>query len=352
MEDSEKRRERLKAMRTEAAQADASSYVNASAASGFLANPLLESPVQEVPYATPRFDFYTDPMAAFSANRRSGAGNQAAQEYFMPPSNSSSSAAQFSSPPPGSWNPSITPSPAHQMQNYHSLNPSMTPSPTNQMQNCHSPNQRMHRLQGPYYNAAFHGSPRFTPFPMHRGTLDARGGSGRLAYSSPSHRSPYPVHEGNPGFQPRGSPTFNNSQTWMSNSPSIGSGHRGSVNRSGRGQGQWHGGSRSQFSGQSSGGGRGRGLHSHGSAPDEKLRPESFYDKSMFEDPWQHLEPVVWRGQDSSAINPHSGSWLPASISKKKARVSEPSKKFSSEQSLAEYLAQSFNEAASNTPSE
>ncbi|WCJ24752.1 hydroxyproline-rich glycoprotein family protein [Euphorbia peplus] len=342
MEDSEKRRERLKAMRTEAAQADASSYVDASAASGFLANPLLESPAtaQELPLPTPRFDFYTDPMAAFSASRRTGAGNQAAQEYCTPPSNISSPAPQFSSRPSGLWNPRMATSPAHQMQSYHSVNPSMAP-PTNQMQNYQSSNQRMDGAQGPYYNVASHGSPRFSPSPMHQGTHDPRGMSGRFAYSSASHRGSYPpAYQGNPGFQPRGSPTFNDGHTWVTKSASIGSGHRGRGNSSERNQGQWHGGGR-----QSSGGGRGRGFRSQ-----EELRPESFYDKSMFEDPWQQLEPVVWRGANNPHSSSSSGSWLPASISKK-AKVSGPSIKLSSEQSLAEYLAQSFNEAASNTPS-
>ncbi|XP_065881683.1 double-stranded RNA-binding protein 1 isoform X2 [Euphorbia lathyris] len=62
-------------MHTEAAQTEASSYTNAAAVS--------------------------EPVAAFSSKKRSGAGNQAAQEYFMPPSDNGSPAAQLLSPPQG-----------------------------------------------------------------------------------------------------------------------------------------------------------------------------------------------------------------------------------------------------------
>ena len=105
MEDSEKRRERLKAMRSiAAAQAETSNNVETSAPPGLLAYPLLGTPAtllaQGDSSAIPRFDFYTDPSAAFSANRKGAAGNQAARGYFTSPSNNSS-VPQLSSPHPG-----------------------------------------------------------------------------------------------------------------------------------------------------------------------------------------------------------------------------------------------------------
>lgn len=89
MEESEERRERLKAMRMEAAQTEVSGSVNTSTMAAHLSNPLVEGclPVQEDSCVTPRFDFYTDPMAAFSNNkRRSKVGNQIQQDYLTPPS--------------------------------------------------------------------------------------------------------------------------------------------------------------------------------------------------------------------------------------------------------------------------
>lgn len=106
MEDAEKRSERLKAMRAVAsAQAETcNDNVETSAVPGLLANPLLENPATQPALeelsATPRFDFYTDPSAAFSANRKGAAGNQAVRGYFTSPSNNSS-VPQLSSPHPG-----------------------------------------------------------------------------------------------------------------------------------------------------------------------------------------------------------------------------------------------------------
>jgi hypothetical protein len=105
MEDSEKRRERLKAMRSiAAAQAETSNNVETSAPPGLLAYPLLGTPAtllaQGESSAIPRFDFYTDPSAAFSSDRkRTATANQVARG-FRPPNNISSM-PQFSSPHPG-----------------------------------------------------------------------------------------------------------------------------------------------------------------------------------------------------------------------------------------------------------
>ena len=91
MEESEQRRERLKAMRMEATQTKVSITVDTFAMPGVLSNPLVEGsatlPVQEDSCATPRFDFYTDPMAAFSSNKRRI--NQSQQDYLSPPPSNS-----------------------------------------------------------------------------------------------------------------------------------------------------------------------------------------------------------------------------------------------------------------------
>jgi hypothetical protein len=95
--------------------------------------------------------------------------------------------------------------------------------------------------------------------------------------------------------------------------------------------------------------GRGRGSHT-------PQGPERFYNESMLADPWKFLKPVLWRsvgGPVNSLNTPYSSrSWTGKSHDTKKARVSEASNKSSSQPSLAEYLAASFNEAlndAANT---
>lgn len=58
-------------MRIEAADTTVAN-TDRSLASGGLANPLVEGESTSVPtqYFSPRFDYYTDPMAAFSGSRR------------------------------------------------------------------------------------------------------------------------------------------------------------------------------------------------------------------------------------------------------------------------------------------
>lgn len=103
MEESAKRRERLRAMRVEADQAEVSYNVEGSGLPVGLSNPLLETErtvVQES--CAPRFDFYTDPMAAFSDSKKSGkAGNQIRPDCFTSPSNSCFPMSRFSPSLPG-----------------------------------------------------------------------------------------------------------------------------------------------------------------------------------------------------------------------------------------------------------
>lgn len=90
MEESEKRKERLKAMRMEASQSG--DYNESSVGYGGLTNPLIDSPCDKVESSgmpRPRFDYYTDPMSAFSANKRSNNNvtTQVSQQCYTPPSN-------------------------------------------------------------------------------------------------------------------------------------------------------------------------------------------------------------------------------------------------------------------------
>ncbi|EPS65447.1 hypothetical protein M569_09331, partial [Genlisea aurea] len=87
------------------------------------------------------------------------------------------------------------------------------------------------------------------------------------------------------------------------------------------------------------GGGRGRGRgggsHDHISA---KERPDLFYQKSMTEDPWKHLAPILWKGPTTTPES--EKSWLPESIAAKKAsETPKISTATTQGGSLAQYLA-------------
>ncbi|GKV19889.1 hypothetical protein SLEP1_g30086 [Rubroshorea leprosula] len=346
MEESVKRKERLKAMRSEAALADV--VPNDSETSGHLSNPLIEtSSVQEEFRATSRFDYYTDPMAAFSANRKRGkVDGQGRQDHFTPPV-------------PGHFE--------------------VIPSPVYQMQNNYSHDHRMYQAQNPYSSTS--------PLPMHQGTPDAwNGPRAKTNYYNHAHGgstqgyiSPSSVYEGAPrpwygagdagGYNSPSNPHRNSNspspcsgllatpdfshgqgRSRFGNNSISGSVYRGSPGFSpGRGRGSGYGSS----PGTGRGGRQGPGSHHRNFASDRTPRPERFYDESMLEDPWQHLKPIPWKKQDSNMPNPvSSNSWLPKSISMKKEGVSEAFNKSSSGPSLAEYLAASFNKAVEDSLSE
>ncbi|KAM7518497.1 hypothetical protein LguiB_017459 [Lonicera macranthoides] len=372
MEESAKRRERLKAMREEASSLAAvcNSAEDRNVSHG-LSNPLIEisatNPVQGESNASQRFDYYTDPMSAFSGNkRRSKVSPQTSQDHFIPP------------------RLPVT---------------EMLPSPTVQPQMNYSSNQQMYQAQGPTYFPS--NSPRGANFP----SPNLNTGQGRGPWLS---NSPGPgggvrggFSGGSPGFQtggsspsyntrqgrgqwfnnnpgPGGSPSFNPVQGrghWFNNSPVPGGtgsnpgfrqgsspsfnpqqGRGNRFNSSGYGLGRggnagpssggtrWLGNNLSPGSGR--GGGRGRGSHTNVSA---EQRPDLYYNKSMVEDPWKFLEPIVWRRENIPSLNtPLRKSWLPESVSVKKVRVEETKTDSSSKQSLAEYLATSFNEAVND----
>ena len=72
----------------------------------------------------------------------------------------------------------------------------------------------------------------------------------------------------------------------------------------------------------------------------------------MVEDPWEHLEPIIWKANDgylnTSRIPLNSQPWISKATSTKGEGSSAASVKSSSEPSLAEYLASAFNEAAND----
>ncbi|CAN6914463.1 unnamed protein product [Brassica oleracea] len=80
---------------------------------------------------------------------------------------------------------------------------------------------------------------------------------------------------------------------------------------------------------------------------------DRFYSNSMAEDPWKYLKPVLWKSCSvTSSSNSTGQAWRPNSIAPKKPMIIEASHKPSNnQQSLAEYLAASLDEATSDDPS-
>ncbi|KAE8702458.1 hypothetical protein F3Y22_tig00110482pilonHSYRG00097 [Hibiscus syriacus] len=133
--------------------------------------------------------------------------------------------------------------------------------PLHQMQTHFSPVQGVYNL-GPY-------NPRITrPSLMRRGQSDSWNGS----QASDNHNI---VSDGTPRGMFEGSPGFNNGTVnprTFGNSLILDRGPRG--RRAGRGQ----------------------GFRGHSSASNRILGPESYSDESMLEDPWRHLKP--FHGED------------------------------------------------------
>ncbi|XP_059279607.1 protein SICKLE-like [Lycium ferocissimum] len=266
MEESEKRKERLKAIREEAAEAGDNAEEQNSIVHG-LANPLIESPSassgQDEP--RPRFDYYTDPMAAFSANnKKNNVSPHVSQSFNSPP------------------RPMNAGSPAYHAQgNYNSA-------------------PRTYRPRG--VNATPLGirrktSPFCTPLGNSSNTLDSCLDTPN---SYPPPNSPQIGDISSDGFPQGGG----------AGSPYQGSGSKGRPYRGSRG-----GGGRFKF----------------------------YYHKSMVEDPWKALKPVIWKPHGDT--RDYTKSWLQNSISTKKAKLGETPTKSTPGESLAEYLAAAFSEA-------
>ncbi|KAH9621163.1 hypothetical protein KSS87_004636 [Heliosperma pusillum] len=330
MEESEKRRERLKAMRAAAAGDTSTSNQQQQTLTNNLANPLADySPNQlPPPPPLPRFDFYTDPLAAFSSHKP------------RPPSSSSGPRNSETSQPGAHQFHNIY----AQHQNIHQgglpyYNPTTTARPVGGRGPYHG-----HHVSNPCYNPAPTTGPMGfrTPSPVHQVSPSFSSSP----YTAPQyHNNPspglgrggtaYPQQQGGPNLRPH---TQGRGQ-WPNTTPSPGLG---------RGRGRWDGSRHS--------GGRGRG-----NAYDSQAR--SYFDNSMVEDPWKFLEPVIWQSDDddtrffnswgsvkmassSAKDEPHAHhrSFRTESFAKK-ARVSNTSSKTSSEPSLAEFLAAAADEA-------
>lgn len=326
------------------ASQEAATY-NDNSAGVSLSNPLLELPESHLPSSSQSFNYYTDPMAAYSGNKqRSKVSPQISQDYSSTPQRPRTN-EMLSSP---SFQPHIN----------------------------HSTNPRWQQPQGQYANPNY----AYTSNASQGGnlpclSLDSQGrgwnnirprpggyhGPGSVGYPSPQpHFTSGPAHGLGQGGYP--SPRFTNSPSQGSGRgyPSPGSGSephfrnsmspgQGAYSRVGPNQsrGQWQansvspGPSSGRGRGGWSGGGRGRGgARNHVSAED---RPDLFFNKSMVEDPWKFLEPVIWKSTKKQ--------WLPHSISAKKPKVLESSRQSSPQPSLAEILAASFNAASSDEPS-
>ncbi|XP_031129025.1 protein SICKLE isoform X2 [Ipomoea triloba] len=357
MEESEKRRERLKAMRQEAAQAGTQDEVENSMD---LANPLIESQTAQPgiaePYSRPRFDFYTDPMAAYSADKRKSMHSpRVSQPYSTPPRPGHSDSPAYHAQ--GSYFLDQRPQQAHGV--HHTFSPLQSSLPGTLPEN--PPN--VWGSPGGIHTSNFPPNyPRSSNFANHRygpgspGFGHVRGspgfdhGRGSPGFDHGRGSPDFYYGRGSPGFDHgRGSSGFDHGRGRgyvFSNSPRPYSGRAYSPYQgSGRGRGRWQGNNVSSSSMQS--GRRGSGNRECSSA---EARPDLYYNKSMIEDPWEQLQPTIWKkvNTPSKGIDtPDSHkSWLPNSVSMKKARFAEVQVKLSTQQSLAEYLAASFNEAA------
>ncbi|XP_009786944.1 protein SICKLE-like [Nicotiana tabacum] len=330
-EESAKRKERLKAMRMEASQSG--DYNETQNHLQGLSNPLIESPSGQAEFhAAPRFDYYTDPMAAFSANKKwNDVSPQVSQPCYTPPRPRNPQSPIYTA----RGNYSVDQRSQSQGV-HHTFNPLGNPG-----QN--SPFGTPQRSSPNAWDSSFGTSNNYFPPNSSIGGNFASPGihqGGRPGFH-------YGQGRGNPGSGYRGSPSQGSGYR---GSPYQGPGHRGSPYQgSAQGRSQWMGNSSSPVSVQ-----RGRrGLGSHGCTSAES-RPNLYYNKSMVEDPWKELKPVIWKplnAPSNKLDTPESekSSWLPKSISAKKAKIPDaPPLKSTPQQSLAEYLSASFNEAASN----
>lgn len=431
MEESVKRKERLQAMRTEAAQNGSDDnrdqhQESSQSAPGLLTNPFNDDTLtSSTPQHTPRFDYYTDPLAAFSGNKRKGrinnnninncssghspngpatgfngtnmisplsnqspVNNSPPIKFYaqqLPPlwqpnfhsGNPQTPVTPFRSPVPGYNSPHVSSGPQHYNSPFEFSNSSngspMSRSPVprfNQIPNQdsyrphqpHSPLQHQHQQQHQQQSGS---QPRQFGGPGCRGTPLSDHWRSPSATGSPRSE---PRGSASPGLSPggRGMPW---SDTRGSATPGLSSGGRGMpwsdtrgssggrgspwMNSRGRG-GRGLGGSPSPNQGR--GGSQGRGGRVNASA---RERPDLFVKKSMVEDPWKNLVPVIMaskgtmetgntalrnmEGNRSDADTPQSQQSDPISL--KKIKPSEITHTFQSGPSLAESLALSLAEA-------
>ncbi|GAU46716.1 hypothetical protein TSUD_244090, partial [Trifolium subterraneum] len=333
-------------MRLEADLAE-DSGVEGSGVPGFLSNPLAEAPSTVLSTdAAPRFNYYTDPMNAFSSDKRSSVNVRPAPEYLPPPpSFGGPFMAQFSSPHPESTNSQMPPSPTQALPTAY-RNPVWNgPRGTNFLFHPSGggayPSHRFESPRSPPYNSApggppynsapcvppYNSAPCVPPYNSARGSPSYNSAPGMNQWCN---HSPYPCS----GYIPLPSSEYN-----PNHSPAF----RNNPNYS-RGRGRGFG---NNTRGPVPGRGRGRGSNSHGrgSNEDRNFRPEQLYKMSMVEDPWTSLKPIIWY---STYSRENSKPWNPSksTSTKKEGPPAVFTKSSSSGPSLAEYLASAFNEAA------
>ncbi|XP_074573273.1 protein SICKLE-like [Curcuma longa] len=319
MEESAKRKEKLQAMRLEAARAVAPHQPSHSSSfsTGQLPSPspsllplprFADPPELETPPPAPRFDFYTDPTSAFSDSKRMrGADASGGFSPFAPRRPTPPPSPSF---PYGMRNTYVDSSyPAyHQMPHSSESSSFRTPSRVSHNSSWRSPIQSQSPLSG------HQGSPV-------TGLASWNTSGGSSGHGFQAHPSGSFV--GSPHFSPGGN-QLSNART---SSP---------YSNFGRGRGgQYSGGSGSRAIG-----GRGQRFNGRVSTRDDIA---SYFRKSMLEDPWRDMEPVV-----GDILEPMSGPgyWLPESVSGKKIKMPETEirHKLDSKSSLAEFLAASLEE--------
>ncbi|KAG7546323.1 hypothetical protein ISN44_As12g017020 [Arabidopsis suecica] len=313
MEDSEKRKQMLKAMRMEAAAQndndDSTTGPETSMSTGHLSNPLAETSTHhQDSFETSRFDYYTDPMSAYSSFKKNKTPKQ---QYISSPSH------QASSPVPPQFPPSVPPGSLGSEYQAHT-NPGS-------FQAAHYEPRGMSHLSPSYRGSPAGWNNNFRPPPVN--------------------------HLGPPQWVPRPFP-------FSQEIPNVGNnrfGGRGSYNNTapqfsnyGRQNANWVG---NTYPNSGRGRSRGRGMNTSfgrdGGRRPMELGAERYYSNSMADDPWKHLKPVIWKScSDASSSNSTGQAWLPNSIAPKTSVTSEASHKPSNnQQSLAEYLAASLDEA-------
>ncbi|XP_047332570.1 protein SICKLE-like [Impatiens glandulifera] len=299
MDESVKRRERLKAMRSEASSSLGDDGVPLhdianSASPSALCNPLLNpTSTQQIhedsnsnSNSSSRFDYYTDPLSAFSSTKRS---KQDSQISFAPPPR---------------------PSPPY-------MPPSGPP---------YSPNFGMPQMRGPFFpppQQQQYGIPPGMRSPYQGGTPGYHHGPMNPVRGNSF--SPYPVQGRGP---------------WNNRIPFSGTGYRGNrpSPNMGRGQGRYGNFVRP-------GGGRG-GWTGPGNQSAE-VAPGLYFEKSSVDDPWKMLTPITWKGgKGLTPITWKGGKGL--IMESPRISMVKKNETTSTGPSLAELLAETFKEAAAD----
>ncbi|KAG9448444.1 hypothetical protein H6P81_008409 [Aristolochia fimbriata] len=306
MDESEKRRERLKTMRMEAAQAELPSSPVPSAPGVHLSNPLVDSSATpnttESSNAGRRFDYYTDPLSAFSSSKR-----RIINYVPIHPGNNipmgpvpSGPSGGMRSPLPAPWTQRHLNRPLNQTQREPSVS-GMRPHSSYPI-----------RMMGPFDSPRGGSVASSTTWNQPRHSYAARGPCPSPGYGMGSRTNPCSGRiSDNQGPCP---------------SPAYGI-------------------SGNQFNPGSDTGSRGERYGTNLVTAKEK--PELYYKRSMLEDPWRSLKPVVGNllGTVMNSKTPDcKKSWLPNSICPEKVEEPREPLQFQSD-SLADCLSSSLEAA-------